>query len=204
MSASTRELLSVTASALQLSLGLVFLLAVVPKLWAPDAFSRTVAEYRIGPPAMAPALARGVIALEVFLAFALLTGVLVAVAVPLALLVLAGFAIAVGLNLHRRRTISCGCFGAKSETISGRSLARLGLLLATVVALLALDAVVAPPPLLLGDAPGVGYLLQVAGMSLALLLVGMWLLHLPELWWVVGQLWRSSPRVEVEQRKEAA
>jgi uncharacterized membrane protein YphA (DoxX/SURF4 family) len=191
-----------------LSLGLVFLLAVVPKLRAPQAFVRTVAEYRLAPFKLTRALARGLMAVEAFLALALLSGTLPRLAAPLALVTLSVFAAAVGINLKRRREIPCGCFGAGGETISGRSLSRLGMLLLAAAVVTVATSVMAVAPLSLtsllsGKGPAADQLIETGGLSLGLLLVGMWLLYLPELWSVIGTLRRSPRRGEVHQRGEA-
>ena len=188
------DLFTGTANALQLSLGLVFLLAVVPKLRPSAGFARTVAAYRLFPRALAPTIARAVILLEALLAVALLTGTLLQVALPATLALLLAFAGAVAVNLRRNRRVPCGCFGTDGETISGRSLGRLALLLAAAILVSAAGlAEVAPVSLLAlvgGDGPATSRLLEAGGLSLALLLVGFWALQLPELWSTVRELWR--------------
>jgi Methylamine utilisation protein MauE len=192
------QLLTPVAHALQLSLGAVFLAAAVPKWRAPRAFARTVAEYRLGPAAFSPFLARGLMVAEALLAAALLAGLLVWLAAPLALALLLVFTAAVGINLRRRRRIPCGCFGAGGETISGRSLLRLALLLAAAAgASLLVDVLRTPPisltPLGSGRWPAADEVVAAGVLCLSLLLIGAWVLHLPELRSVVGH-----------QRKEAA
>jgi uncharacterized membrane protein YphA (DoxX/SURF4 family) len=192
------QLLTPVAHALQLSLGMVFLAGAVPKWRAPDAFARTVAEYRLAPAAFSPFVARALMAAEALLAAALLAGLLVWLAAPVALALLLIFTAAVGINLQRHRQIPCGCFGAGSETISGRSLLRLALLLvAAAGASLLVDVLRMPPisltPLGSGRWPTADEVVAAGVLCLSLLLIGMWLLHLPELRSVVGH-----------QRKEAA
>jgi hypothetical protein len=208
MLSANMDLLTRVAHAFQLSLGLVFLLAVLPKLRAPRVFASTVAEYRLAPRAVTPALARGLIAVEAFLALALLSGVLVELSAPLALVTLSVFAAAVGINLRRKRKIDCGCFGAGGETISRRSLGRLAMLLRAAALVTVATSIMAVAPmsltsLLSGKGPGIDQLVETGGLSLGLLLVGMWLLHLPELWSVIGIQRRSPRRGEVQQRGEA-
>jgi hypothetical protein len=116
---------------------------------------------------------------------------------PLAVVTLSVFAGAVGINLRRRRAIPCGCFGSGGETISGRSLGRLAMLLLAAALLTVAASVVSVAPLSLvsllsGNGPPVDHLIETAALSLGLLLAGMWTLHLPELWSVIGT--RRSPR----------
>jgi hypothetical protein len=172
--------------ALQLTLGVVFLAAAAPKLRHPHAFAGTVAGYGIAPGRLVPALARALIALEAFLAFAFVTGWLMDVAVPLAALALAGFVVAVGLNLRRGREVPCGCFGDPDEQISVRSLIRLGLLLGALCAMVVVSAAAGTQPVTLeavlaDGGAGLEYLLEVAGLAGFLLLAGLWALSAPEL-----------------------
>lgn len=93
-------------------LGFVFLASSIPKLAAPDDFSRAVANYRLVPPSLAAPVARVLPLLELGCALALLIGVGVPhVALVVGALLLA-FATAVAVNLGRGRTIDCGCRGA--------------------------------------------------------------------------------------------
>jgi hypothetical protein len=94
------------------------------------------------PPALPPPTAFAVIAIEVFLAGALLTGSLAGIALPLTILLLVAFLMAVLINLDRGRKVPCGCFGDRSEIISGRVLVRVVLLLTAATLLSILNLVV--------------------------------------------------------------
>ena len=59
-------------------------------------------------------------------------------------------------------------------------------------------------PLTGGSTPAVGQAIEILGLSVLLLLLGMWALHLPELWSVGRQLWRPLQRLETNQRREEA
>jgi hypothetical protein len=174
------------AYALQLSLGIVFLVAAAPKLRRPSAFAATVAGYRIAPSRLVPALALGLIAIESFLAFAFLSGWLLDVGVPLAALAVIGFFVVIALNLRRGREVPCGCFGDPQERISRRSLIRLAALFAALCALVLVSSsartqAVTLESVLADGAPGLQYLIEVAGVASFLILIGMWMLSLPEL-----------------------
>lgn len=134
------------AVASQISLGIVFLLSVLPKLRRPLAFARSVIGYEILPDKAASAFALILIPVEAFLAVAFLTGWLTDIALPLAAVMLLMFLVAVGMNLRRDRRVPCGCFGDASERISPRTLARLLLLLIVVLLLIAFKAVNASWP----------------------------------------------------------
>lgn len=174
------------AYALQLSLGIVFLVAAAPKLRRPSAFAATVAGYRIAPSQLVPALALGLIAIESFLAFAFLSGWMMDVAVPVAALVLVGFFVAVAVNLRSGRELPCGCFGDPREQISRRSLIRLAALLTALCALVVASGSAGTQSLTLKSVladggAGLEYLIEVAGIASFLVLMGMWMLSLPEL-----------------------
>lgn len=170
------------AHAIQLALGVVFLLAVVPKLRQPRRFVRTVAGYRLLPKSMTPVAARGLLAAEAALALSLLTGWLTAVAVPLAIATFAVFLAAAGYTLNRGRRIPCGCFGDSGELLSARTVVRLVLLLSAALLLLVLQQTV--PALRVADLVSSGYGVHMAGLAVFLLVLGTWLLHLPELRYV--------------------
>jgi Methylamine utilisation protein MauE len=173
------------ADALQLGLGVVLLLAAVPKLRRPAAFADTVRDYRVLPPGLAPAAASVLIAAESLLAASLLTGVLATAAPPLTIALLLCFLAAVGINLRRGRRVPCGCFGETSQALSARTLARLALLLAAAALLLGLRAAGAVPLTVSGLVAdgwtGLAYGAQEAGLAAFLLMVGAWALNLPEL-----------------------
>ncbi len=178
--------LSHIALAAQFSLGIVFLLSAVPKLRRPRLFAWGVVAYDILPEKVSYVFALALIPLELFLAITFLTGWLMSIALALATLLLVVFTVAVGINLRRGRLVDCGCFGAGSEPISTRSVARLFLLLTVVLLLAALRATGSAVPLTLDLASltnpvTFAYLLQAAMLATFLILLGVWMLRLPEL-----------------------
>lgn len=185
------------ACSAQLALGVVFLLSALPKLRRPRAFARDVTAYEILPPSVACVFALVVIPLELFLAFAFLTGRLVIAALPVAMALLLAFLIAVGINLQRGRRVPCGCFGEASEPISPRAVARLLLLLAVTLLLAAVRSTGSsawpPSGTLTADAAAIAHLLQAAALAAFLLLSGAWLLSLPELLPLARQWQRRQP-----------
>src|SRR5829696_9261519 len=88
------------AQAGQLALGVVFLLAAVPKLRRPGGFVQAVRGYELLPAAMVRPTAFALIGVESFLAVALITGWAVGVAMPLAVASVLVFMVGVGVNLR--------------------------------------------------------------------------------------------------------
>ena len=184
------------AYAVQLALGAVFLVSVVGKLRRPASFRDLVVQYAILPRFATPAAAL-VLAGEAFLASAFLSGRLMGFALALALALIAAFAGATAVNLRRGRKIDCGCFGAGSEEISGRTLARLGVLAVAALGLsvaLASGAARATEASWLADQgwPSVAYVVAVAGLSVFGTVVAAWLIHARELAVVIQRV-RQSP-----------
>lgn len=184
--------------AVQLSVGIVFLAAVIPKVHHPRAFVRNVGAYRLLPEPLTVPVALCVVAMESFLTLTLLTSWMVRVALPLAALLLTAFSIAIAMNLHRGRRIRCGCFGGESERISTRSLVRLALLLVAVV----LVEFMAPPHLTIGSLAREGvsalpHLVQVGSVAIFFILAGSWLLSLPELAFSLRHLRRPYPARDI-------
>ena len=179
------SILDSVAHALQLSLGVVFLFAALSKLGEPNAFVRTVADYRLVPGTAARVLAPALIAVECFLGVALLTGLAVGIALPLTIVTLLAFSAAVAVNLRRGRRVPCGCFGHASERVSTRTLVRLLLLLlaslALLLRLLAGGSRIVVVELLAAGPPGLGRVLGTGGLAAFLILMTMWLMTLPEL-----------------------
>lgn len=190
------SLLSHILFASQLSLGIVFLLSAWAKLRSPLTFAQNVAEYRIVPAGVAHGLAAVLIPLEAFLAIAFLTGRLTNVVLPLAAAMLSLFFIAVAINLKKGRRIACGCFGDAGEQISLRTLARLFLLLATVLLLVILKASMETrlPGLsqMILDGSTLIYLMQTAFLAVFLILMTNWLLNVPEIAFLVRHGHRSQ------------
>ncbi len=166
----------------QLAVGLVFLLSASAKLTAPTSFARGVAAYDILPEALATVFGLLLIPIEVFVAVSHLTGWLLNLAAPLGLIVLAGFAVAVTINLRRGRALPCYCFGSQTgEKISGRTLARLLLLIAGEVMVLAQFGLSQTSQLTYPDRVArVTDLGLLVFWSTFLLISGFWLLSAPE------------------------
>jgi Methylamine utilisation protein MauE len=185
--------------ALQLALGVVFFLAAGTKLRRPRRFARVVAVQGLVPVGAASPAAWTVVALESAVAFALLTGWQAGPAAVVATLLLAAFATMTVVNLRRRRMVPCGCFGSATEMISARSLVRLGMLVGAGVALVALWATGTQPvtlaSIIRGGSDGAAYLFEVASLSVALLLTGLWALHLPEIVAVFRRIAPPPPAV---------
>lgn len=114
---------------IQLALGLIFLQSSLGKLRRPTEFLRGVAAYQVLPSFLAAPFGALVIPLELLIAVSFLTGQWSGMATYIGLLLLTSFLIAVAINIRRRRTLPCYCFGAASEEqISTRSLVRIVLL----------------------------------------------------------------------------
>jgi Methylamine utilisation protein MauE len=126
------------AFVVQLAVGLVFLLSVRGKLMNPLGFARGVIEYRILPDRVSYLAGLLLIPTEILLAATHLTGWLLSFGVLSGIVVLTCFMAGVAINLRRGRLLPCHCFGAsKGDVISGRTLARLALLMAGELLLLA-------------------------------------------------------------------
>jgi hypothetical protein len=98
----------------RLLLGVVFLSASIPKLFAPRDFRRALTNYQLLPIWLVAPVATWLPRFELLIAVALLTGVAITITATIAGLALLAFSIAVGVNLARGRQIECGCFGAVS------------------------------------------------------------------------------------------
>jgi putative oxidoreductase len=167
--------------AIRLALGIVFAAAGLAKLRDVGGFIQTVRDYAVLPDRAAAVVAPLVIATELGIAVCLLGGVMVTVALIAALLCLTAFLVAVVVNLHRKRVISCGCFGGGSETISLATVARLTVLIAATL-LLAIASVRGVQQVRLveiwrGGWSGLAFALDVLALSSFLALTAMWLLH---------------------------
>jgi hypothetical protein len=169
------------ALTLRVSLGLVFALAVLPKLRRPLAFARGVVEYRILPAGLAYAFGLILIPAEAFLAAALFTGRAAGLALGGSALVFATFLAAVGLNLEQGRRISCGCFGQSSEEISPRAAVRLALLLSVSLLLLILEVSGRVAGVELAGLAGFFDAAFTVFLAAFFLLAGAWMLRAPEL-----------------------
>jgi hypothetical protein len=129
-------------------------------------------------------------AVEAFLALSFLSGWLVVVAVPLSAVTLAAFAGVTSVNLRRGRDVPCGCFGNAEEQVSARSLVRLALLAAGLagyaVAVVSPEATPVSADWLGAHSGSVAaYVLEVATLSVALLVAATWTLSARELLTVV-------------------
>lgn len=173
------------AFASQIALGIVFLLSVLPKLLGPLTFARSVVEYKILPAKISYMFALVLIPLEALLSISFLTGWLTDIALPIATVMLITFLIAVGINLRRGRRVSCGCFGDSNKQISPRTSARLLLLLAAVLFLMAFRSIQRTPlpnlGMMIANPLAFTYFLLTAFLAVFLLLLATWILSLPEL-----------------------
>jgi uncharacterized membrane protein YphA (DoxX/SURF4 family) len=92
-------------------LAAVLLVAGISKLLDREGFVQAVDAYQILPVRLARVVALGLPYLEIVLGVFLLTGLATRMAAILAIWLFATFAIAVAINLVRRRELDCHCFG---------------------------------------------------------------------------------------------
>ncbi len=124
---------------LRLGLGGLFLWAAAGKIADPHAFARDIANYRLVPDAMAPAMAALLPFVEVGLGLAVVLGVWTrAAAIGIAGL-LAVFTVAVVAAFARGIDVACGCFGGGGAPIGWLTVARDVGLLAAAIALVVLS-----------------------------------------------------------------
>lgn len=191
------DVLRVLLDAVQATIGLVFLFSAFGKLRDPRGFVRGVIAYQVLPQRLAIGYGLLLVPLEVALALSMLSDRFVRTGAVLALLLLTSFLLAVGLNVRRGRALSCFCFGAAAgEQVSGRSLARIVLLLTATVLVFCRGwgwRFLPEPSGAVYDGRWLidGFLLLT--LAVGLLAGGAWLLALPDAsrsWWRAG--WRSG------------
>lgn len=175
-----------TGAALQLLLGAVFLLAAAGKVRNPVRLEHAIRGYNLIPLVLSAPAAGALLVGEAFVALSLLSGWALAVGLPAAGGLLVTFAFAVGINLSRGRKVPCGCFGSDVESISGRTLARLGMLIlgVVVVGAVRLLGTAAPMSVETFVADGTGALQRLvftAAFAAFFAVSAMWALHLPEM-----------------------
>jgi putative oxidoreductase len=127
-------------------LGIVFLVAAIPKLRHPGGFVLAVLEYRVLPIGFSWFYARLVPPLEFLLALLLLTGTAVRSSAIVASLLLLTFIAAVGINLARGRDLDCNCFGKARRSIGWGLMLQDVALLCVAVALALMSEWVAAEP----------------------------------------------------------
>jgi hypothetical protein len=117
-------------------LGVVFLSASIPKLFAAREFRRALTNYRLLPVWLVAPVATWLPRFELVIAAALLGGVAMTITAAIAGFALLAFSVAVGVNLARGRIIECGCFGGPSpRRITWRLALRDAVLAAAALAL---------------------------------------------------------------------
>ena len=94
----------------QIALGVIFVVAALPKLADPPSFAHMIYNYRLVPGGMINISALIMPWLEVLCGVALILGVWTRPARDLIALLLIVFIIAISINLFRGNAIDCGCF----------------------------------------------------------------------------------------------
>lgn len=118
----------------RMCLGLFFLPSAFGKLANQRAFIRGTVDYDILPPNVARIVGRLLPWIELAIGLALVLGILLPISGILAAGLLVVFAVAVGINLHRGRAISCNCYGiASTATIGWGTVVRNAVLSAAAV-----------------------------------------------------------------------
>jgi hypothetical protein len=120
-------------------LGVTLLLAGISKLRNPAAFAAGVMEYKILPAPLAYWYGHLLPFVEVGIGTLLIAGKWINQLAFISALLFLSFAIAVSVNMLRKRQLSCYCFGSESSSIGWHTIARI-LLLFSLSAFLAFAA----------------------------------------------------------------
>jgi uncharacterized membrane protein YphA (DoxX/SURF4 family) len=124
--------------AARLLVGLVFVVAAVPKLRDPASFASSVAAYKMLPESLVKPVARALPPAEIAMGVMLLAGVLIIPASVVAALLLVGFGGAIWVAVERGSKIGCGCGFRHLQQVSRVLVARNAVLaVAAAVAALA-------------------------------------------------------------------
>jgi uncharacterized membrane protein YphA (DoxX/SURF4 family) len=133
---------------LRIGLGGTFLYAALTKLPDMAAFAESVANYRLVPPSLVPAVAAAVIGVEIALGTLLVSGRLARGAALVATGILAVFTVGLSQALLRGIDLRCGCFGGTENATWLTVLRDAGMLAGALVLL------VRGPGRLLPERPG--------------------------------------------------
>lgn len=191
------DLLAELATPLRLVVGITLMWASVGKLRQLSAFVTGVRQYRILPDPLALWYGRLLPAVELVTGVLLLVGEWVLLAAILAVAMFTSFAIAVSVNLIRKRVMPCFCFGANSaDALGWHTLTRILLLLLGAFVLVFSPA---PPNMLrsLGSFDSVSTLIALVPV-VTLTAFGLLILSLVELSPLIIRAWTApairSPR----------
>jgi uncharacterized membrane protein YphA (DoxX/SURF4 family) len=94
----------------QIALGIIFLVAALPKIGDPPSFAHMIYNYRLVPGGLINLSALIMPWLEVLCGLALVLGIWTRPARNLIALLLIVFIVAISINLFRGNAIDCGCF----------------------------------------------------------------------------------------------
>lgn len=102
----------------QIALGVIFVVAALPKLTDPPSFAHMVYNYRILPGALINFVSLVMPWLELLTGLALILGVWVRPARTIIAAMLLVFIVAIAFNLARNNAIDCGCFDVAKANLS--------------------------------------------------------------------------------------
>lgn len=111
-------------TAVEVALGVIFIVAAIPKIADPPAFAHMIYNYRMLPGELVNLLALFMPWVELFAGLTLLLGVWRSAAAGLLGLLLLVFISAIGFNLLRGHAVDCGCFDVRSAGKSEAELLR--------------------------------------------------------------------------------
>ena len=94
----------------QIALGVIFVIAALPKIVDPPSFAHMIYNYKLMPWALVKPLALVIPCIELFCGLALILGIWKGTARTIIAALLLTFIIAISINLLRGNAIDCGCF----------------------------------------------------------------------------------------------
>lgn len=96
----------------RLALGLVFIVAALPKIADPPGFAKAIWAYQLVPGSALHPMALALPWLELVCGLALGVGIWVRAAATWVAVLLLSFGLALSINLARHHPVDCGCFGS--------------------------------------------------------------------------------------------
>lgn len=125
----------------QIALGVIFILAALPKIVDPPSFAHMVYNYRLVPGAFINVIALVLPWLELLCGLGLVLGIWKGTCRTIIGLMLAAFVVAIAINLARGNAIDCGCFDVSAAGKSrGERLADMRMVIARDIGMLLMVA----------------------------------------------------------------